>query len=80
MVATPMRALDFLLAFVLMRALFLLIELPVLLGFARFVFGVPLRGSLALLVGLSRRSARSSSPAWACWSPRARRTPRPWAA
>jgi ABC-type multidrug transport system permease subunit len=53
MVATPMRRTDFLAAFVLMRALFLVIELPVLLGFGCGVFGVPLRGSVALVVALS---------------------------
>jgi ABC-2 type transport system permease protein len=53
MVATPMRRSHFLLAFVLMRALFLIIELPVLLGFGTGVFGVPFRGSVALVVALS---------------------------
>jgi ABC-type multidrug transport system permease subunit len=53
MVATPMRRTDFLLAFVLMRALFLVVELPVLLGFGHVVFGVPLRGSIVLLAGLA---------------------------
>jgi ABC-2 type transport system permease protein len=53
MVATPMRRSHFLMAFVFMRALFLVIELPVLIGFGVGVFGVPLRGSLALLVALS---------------------------
>jgi ABC-type multidrug transport system permease subunit len=48
-VATPMKKRDFLLAFVLMRGLFLLVEIPVLLVFARFVFGVPIFGSVALL-------------------------------
>lgn len=49
LLATPMKKRDFLLAFVLMRALFLFVELPILLGFARFVFGVPFHGSVALL-------------------------------
>ena len=35
------------------RAVFLLGELPVLLGFAYWVFNVPIRGSLPLIVGLS---------------------------
>ena len=52
MMATPMRRSHFLMAFVFMRALFLVIELPVLLGFGAGVFGVPLRGSLALVLGL----------------------------
>ncbi len=51
MVATPMRRSEFLLSFVILRMLFLLLELPVLLGFGWLVFSVPVRGSLALLVG-----------------------------
>jgi ABC-type multidrug transport system permease subunit len=53
MIATPMRRWHFLAAFVFMRAVFLVIELPVLLGFGVGVLGVPLRGSLALVIGLS---------------------------
>lgn len=49
MVSTPMRRSHFLLSFVLMRMLFLAIELPVLLLFAGLVFGVAVQGSLALL-------------------------------
>jgi ABC-type multidrug transport system permease subunit len=52
-VATPMSRGHFLLSFALVRAVFLLGELPVLLGFAWWVFHVPIRGSLLLLVGLS---------------------------
>ena len=50
--ATPMSRSDFLLSFVLVRALFLMIELPVLLAFAHWVFGVPIRGSLLLIIAL----------------------------
>jgi ABC-type multidrug transport system permease subunit len=53
MVATPMRRSHFLAAFVLMRALFLIGELPVLLGFGVLAFGVPVRGSLILLGAIS---------------------------
>jgi ABC-type multidrug transport system permease subunit len=53
MMATPMRRSHFLAAFVFMRALFLVVELPLLIGFGVGVFGVPLRGSLALVLGLS---------------------------
>jgi ABC-type multidrug transport system permease subunit len=53
MLATPMRRSHFLLSFLLMRMLFLLMELPILLGFARLVFGVEVRGSLALLSGMA---------------------------
>jgi ABC-type multidrug transport system permease subunit len=45
MVATPMRRGQYLLSFVLVRLLFLLIEVPVLVLFATLVFGVPMRGS-----------------------------------
>jgi ABC-2 type transport system permease protein len=53
MLATPMKKLDFLLSFVLMRAVFLLGELPVLLGFGALAFGVPLRGSIVLLASIA---------------------------
>jgi ABC-type multidrug transport system permease subunit len=53
MMATPMSRAHFLLSFVLVRGVFLLGELPVLLGFAHWVFHVPIRGSLPLIVGLS---------------------------
>jgi ABC-type multidrug transport system permease subunit len=51
--ATPMSRTHFLLSFVLVRALFLLGELPLLLAFAHLVFEVPIRGSLLLIVALS---------------------------
>jgi ABC-type multidrug transport system permease subunit len=51
--ATPMSRTHFLLSFVLVRALFLLGELPLLLAFARWVFDVPIRGSLLLILALS---------------------------
>jgi ABC-2 type transport system permease protein len=53
LVATPMRRRDFLLAQVLARLAFLIIEVPLLIGFAWLVFGVHVEGSmiaLALLV------------------------------
>src|SRR5438445_5664917 len=53
MMATPMSRSDFLLSFVLVRGAFLLGELPVLLCFAHWVFHVPIRGSIPLIVGLS---------------------------
>jgi ABC-2 type transport system permease protein len=53
MMATPMSRAHFLLSFVLVRGLFLLGELPILLGFAYWAFHVPIRGSLLLLLGLS---------------------------
>jgi ABC-2 type transport system permease protein len=53
LVATPMSRAEFLWSFVIMRALFLLMELPVLLGFAWFAFKVGVAGSLPLLLGIS---------------------------
>jgi len=53
LVATPMSRAQFLWSFVLMRALFLFIELPVLLGFGWFAFKVGVAGSLPLLFGVS---------------------------
>ncbi len=53
LVATPMRRGEFLLSFVFLRMLFLLLELPVLLGFAWLAFAVRVQGSLPLLVGLA---------------------------
>jgi ABC-2 type transport system permease protein len=53
LVATPMNRGEFLLSFVLLRLLFVLIELPVLVGFGWLAFGVPVRGSLLLLLAIS---------------------------
>ncbi len=52
LLATPMRKSDFLLSFVLMRALFVAIEVPVLFGFGWIAFGVRVSGSPLLLLGL----------------------------
>ncbi len=53
MLATPMRRSDFLLSFVLMRSLFVLLEVPVLLVFGRVAFGVRVAGSPPLVLALS---------------------------
>ena len=53
MLATPMRKGDFLLSFVLMRAVFVLIEVPVLIGFGWIAFGVRVTGSPLVLLGIS---------------------------
>jgi ABC-2 type transport system permease protein len=53
MLATPMRKSDFLLSFVAMRALFVLLEVPVLMAFGWLAFGVRLTGSPLVLIGLS---------------------------
>jgi ABC-2 type transport system permease protein len=52
MLATPMRRSDFLLSFVLMRALFVAVEVPVLFGFGWLAFGVPVVGSKLLLLAV----------------------------
>ncbi len=49
MVATPMRRSEYLLAFVIVRLLFLVLEVPVLVGFGMIAFGIPLRGSVLTL-------------------------------
>jgi ABC-type polysaccharide/polyol phosphate export permease len=53
MIATPMSRAQFLFSFVVMRSLFLLVELPVLLGFAYLAFRVSIAGSLALFLGVA---------------------------
>lgn len=53
MLATPMRRSDFLLSFVLMRALFVIVEVPVLFGFGWIAFGVGVFGSKLLMLCLS---------------------------
>jgi ABC-2 type transport system permease protein len=52
LVATPMSRPYFLLSFLLSRLAMLIIEVGAFLGFAVLVFGVPVRGSLALIAGL----------------------------
>jgi len=51
--ASPVPRGRFLLGFMLGRLVFLAVELPLLLGFAWLVFGVPIRGSLLLLTALA---------------------------
>ena len=50
MVASPMPRWQYLMAYLLSRLVILAIEVLVLLGFARAVFGVPFRGSIAQLL------------------------------
>jgi ABC-2 type transport system permease protein len=49
LVATPMRKSHFMLAQIFSRLLFLVMEVVVLLGFGRWIFGVAIRGSHLLL-------------------------------
>jgi ABC transporter DrrB family efflux protein len=53
MVATPMRRSEYLLSFVIVRVLFLLLEVPVLVGFGVLAFGIPLRGSVVAVAAVS---------------------------
>lgn len=50
LVATPMSRLEYLLSFVMSRLIFLGLEVAVVLGFGVGILGVPIRGSLLLLV------------------------------
>jgi ABC-type multidrug transport system permease subunit len=50
MTATPMRKSEYLLAQILSRFVFLILEIAVILTFGVLAFGVPIRGSLALLL------------------------------
>jgi ABC-2 type transport system permease protein len=50
LIATPMSRFQYLASFALSRLTLLFIEVGLLLGFAVIVFGVPIRGSLPLLV------------------------------
>jgi ABC-2 type transport system permease protein len=59
MLATPMRKGDFLLSFVVMRALFVLIEVPVLVTFGWLAFGVRVEGSVLLVLAVSLLGALS---------------------
>jgi ABC-type multidrug transport system permease subunit len=47
LVATPMSRAHYLLSFILARLVFVAVSVTVVLGFARLVFDVPMRGSLA---------------------------------
>jgi ABC-type multidrug transport system permease subunit len=57
LLATPMKKRDFLVAFGAMRGLFLLGELPLLIGFAWLAFHVGVRGSFALLLACATLGA-----------------------
>jgi ABC-type polysaccharide/polyol phosphate export permease len=52
MVATPMRRSHYLVSQITGRLVFLVLEVGVLLAFARLVFGVPLRGSIQALAAV----------------------------
>ncbi|HEX8243377.1 MAG TPA: ABC transporter permease [Longimicrobium sp.] len=52
LVSTPMRKRDYLLAMIVSRLVFLVLEVPPIILFAWLAFGVHVRGSVAALVGL----------------------------
>jgi ABC-type multidrug transport system permease subunit len=52
LIATPMPRHYFLLSFLISRLAMLVVEVGAFLGFAVLVFGVPVRGSLALVAGI----------------------------
>ena len=52
LIATPMPRHFFLLSFLISRLAMLVVEVGAFLGFAVLVFGVPIRGSLALVAGI----------------------------
>ena len=59
--ATPMSRAEYLMAFLLSRLFFLILEVVTLLGFGALAFGVPLRGSLVELGVICLLSALSFS-------------------
>jgi ABC-2 type transport system permease protein len=52
LVATPMRRGDFLLAQMILRVVFMFVEVAFLLSFGHFVFGVPVRGSIFAILAV----------------------------
>jgi ABC-2 type transport system permease protein len=59
LIATPMSRFQYLASFALSRLTLLVIEVGLLLGFAVFAFGVPVRGSLPLLIVICLLSSLS---------------------
>jgi ABC-2 type transport system permease protein len=55
--ASPMRRLDFLMAQALARLVFLVLEVVAVLAFGALAFGVPVRGSLALVAAVALAGA-----------------------
>ncbi len=74
LIATPMKRGEFLMSFVLMRVTFLFLEVPVLLAFARLVFDVPMRGSVAVLAALCLAGALAFTGLGMLLAARARNT------
>ena len=78
--ATPMRRLDFLLAFAAGRLLLALLEVLFFLGFARLIFDVRVAGNPVTFVLWALAGSAELRPARRRWWPAGRRTRRPRAA
>jgi ABC transporter DrrB family efflux protein len=74
MVATPMRRGHFLLSFVIVRLLFLALEVPLLVCFGMLAFGIPLRGPIAALALVNLAGALAFAGLGLLVSSRARNT------
>jgi len=61
LVSTPMRKRDYLLAMILARLVFILLEVPPIVLFAWLAFGVEIRGSLLAFTGVALLSAMTFS-------------------
>ncbi len=61
LIATPMRRGDYLLSYVLSRLVFLVLEVAALVGFGWLMFDVGVRGSVALLAGVTLLGSLSFS-------------------
>jgi ABC transporter DrrB family efflux protein len=61
LIATPMRRGDYLLSYVLSRLVFLVLEVAALVGFGWLIFDVGVRGSVALLAGVTLLGSLSFS-------------------
>jgi ABC-type multidrug transport system permease subunit len=61
LVSTPMRKRDYLLAMILARLVFIVLEVPPIVIFARLAFGVEVRGSLLAFTGVALLSAMTFS-------------------
>jgi ABC-type multidrug transport system permease subunit len=57
LMSTPVKRSNFLMSFILARLVFLPVELGFVIGFANLAFGVPVRGSLLLLLAVAALGA-----------------------
>jgi ABC-2 type transport system permease protein len=61
LVSTPMRKRDYLLAMILARLVFIVLEVPPIVIFSRLAFGVQIRGSVLAFCGVALLSAMTFS-------------------